>query len=69
MLCHFALQQACWPTLSRHARLSAACLFRATSDNDLSDGSNSMSIKTEIMSLGLDVKVIFCPQARNMGIV
>jgi hypothetical protein len=27
-----------------------------------------MSIKTEIMSLGLDVKVIFCLRARNMGI-
>jgi hypothetical protein len=30
-----------------------ACLVGATSDNDLSDGSNSMSIKTEIMSLRL----------------
>jgi hypothetical protein len=67
---HFSvnLHQACWPTSSRHARLSAACLVGATSDDNLSDGSNSMSIKTEIMSLGLDVKVIFCPQARNVGI-
>jgi hypothetical protein len=35
---------ACWPTSSRHARLSAACLVEATSDNNLKDESNSMSI-------------------------
>ncbi len=47
------LHQACWPTSSRHARLSAACLVGATNDNNLSDGSKSMSIKTEIISLRL----------------
>jgi hypothetical protein len=47
------MHQACWPTSSRHARLSSVCLVGATSDNHLSDGSNSMSIKTEIMSLRL----------------
>jgi hypothetical protein len=60
------VHQACWPTLSRHARLSAACLVEATSDNDLNDDSNSMSIKTEIMSLRLDVNVIFNLQVRIM---
>ncbi len=40
-------------TSSRHARLSAVCLVGATSDNNLNDRSNSMSIKTEIMSLRL----------------
>ncbi len=47
------MHQACWPTSSRHVRLSAVCLVWATSDNDLSDGSNSMSIKNEIISLRL----------------
>ncbi len=48
-----ALHQAYWPTSSRHERLSAACLVGATSDTDLSNRSNSMSIKTEITSLRL----------------
>ena len=34
-------------------RLSAACLVGATNDNNLNDRSNSMSIKTEIISLRL----------------
>jgi hypothetical protein len=34
----------------------------------LNDGSNSMSINTEIVSLRIDVKVIFSLQARNMCI-
>ncbi len=61
------MHQACWPTSSSNARLSAACLVEATSDNNLNDGSNSMSIKTEIMSLGLDVKVIFCQATKEHG--
>jgi hypothetical protein len=66
MVCTFTkLHQACWPTSSRHARLSAACLFEATSDNNLNDGSNSMSIKTEIMSLRLAEEMIFSLRARG----
>ncbi len=59
------MHKACWPTSSRHARLSAACLVGATSDNDLSDGSNSMSIKTEIMSLRLTEEMIFGLRTRS----
>jgi hypothetical protein len=59
------LHQACWPTSSRHARLSTACLFGATSDNNLNDGSNSMSMKTEIMSLRLAEEMIFSLCARS----
>ncbi len=60
------VHQASWPTSSRHVRLSVAGLVEATNDNDLNDESNSMSIKTEIMSLRLDVKVIFNLRARIM---
>ncbi len=52
-------------TSSRHARLSAACLVGATSDNNLNDRSNSMSIKTEIMSLRLAEEMIFGLRARS----
>jgi hypothetical protein len=60
------VHQACWPTSSRHARLSAACLVGATSDNNLSDERYSMSIKTEIMSLCLAEEMIFglCVRSR-----
>ncbi len=46
-------------------RLSAACLVGATSDNNLNDRSNSMSIKTEIMSLRLAEEMIFGLLARS----
>ncbi len=59
------VHQACWPTSSRHARLSAACLVGATRDNDLNGGSNSMSMKTEIMSLRLAEEMIFSLRARS----
>ncbi len=52
-------------TSSRHMRLSAACLVGATSDNNLSDRSNSMSIKTEIMSLRLAEEMIFGLRVRS----
>ena len=38
------VHEACWPTSSRHVRLSAACLVKATGDNNLKDESTSMSI-------------------------
>ncbi len=59
------VHQVCWPTSSRHARLSAACLVGATSDNNLNDGSNGLSIKTEIMSLRLAEEMIFGLRARS----
>ncbi len=52
-------------TSSRHARLSAACLVGATSDNNLNDRSNSMSIKTEIIILRLSEEMIFSLCARS----
>jgi hypothetical protein len=53
-----------------YARLSAACLVEATSDNDLKSESTSMSnTKKEIMSLRLDVGMIFSLHARIMSIV
>ncbi len=60
-----AMHQACWPTSSSHARLSAVCLVKTTHDNDLNDESNSMSIKTEIMSLRLSEEMIFSLRSRG----
>ncbi len=59
------MHKACWPTSSRHARLSAACLVKATSDNNLNDESNIITIKTEIMSLRLADEMIFSLHARS----
>ncbi len=53
-------------TTSRHARLSAACLVEATSDNDLKSESTSMSnTKKEIMSLKLADEMIFSLRMRS----
>ncbi len=41
------------------------CLVGATSENDLNDGSNSMSVKAEIMSLRLAEEMIFSLRARS----
>ncbi len=64
-ICH-SLHSACWPTSSRHVRLSAACLVEATSINNLKGESTSMRItKKEIMSLRLADEMIFSLRARS----
>ncbi len=51
---------------SRHTRLSAACLVKVTSDNNLKSKSTSMSnTKKEIMSLRLADEMIFSLCARS----